>query len=217
MKKFRAWDKKQKQMVTNFVIAPTSPGWSAFNFDSSLSDEIEKIYKNLCGDTLAWAGDYSVIDWGNWHGIEEYVIMQFTGLLDKHGNQVFEGDVLKLFHKYDQTEDIFHLSDFIGDTCCLRQFDKEDIEIVGNQVFENPDLCSESVVCDSVERCEGWERWAATIFSDIKDSVCFSFESGDSHLLYYRISSSAKVLGIRENKKFAIRSLDNGMRVWRIS
>jgi len=95
MKKFRAWDKKQKQMVTNFVIAPTSPGWSAFNFDSSLSDEIEKIYKNLCGDTLAWAGDYSVIDWGNWYGIEEYAIMQFTGLLDKNGNQVFEGDIVE--------------------------------------------------------------------------------------------------------------------------
>ena len=36
--------------------------------------------------------------------------------------------------------------------------------------FIKDSMSPESVVCDSIMRCQGWERWAATIFSDIKDS-----------------------------------------------
>ena len=36
--------------------------------------------------------------------------------------------------------------------------------------FIKKSMSPESVVCDSVVRCPGWERWAATIFSDIKNT-----------------------------------------------
>ena len=32
---------------------------------------------------------------------------------------------------------------------------------------------TEGFVCDSILRCDGWERGAATIFGDIKDSFKF--------------------------------------------
>ena len=110
--KFRAWYKYGKKMVDLYKITPFA-----------VADH------NGTMDGLFLPFDNNMI------------LMQFTGLLDKNGKDIFEGDVLKLTHEYDQTEDKFHLHDFIDDTCYLRMFDMENIEIIGNQ-YENPELIS---------------------------------------------------------------------------
>ena len=69
------------------------------------------------------------------------ILMQYTGLKDKSGKEIYTGDILKLTHEYDLTEDKFHLHDLIDDTCYLRMFDVENIEIIGN-IYENPELIS---------------------------------------------------------------------------
>jgi len=43
--KFRAWDKRKREMTTNFVMAPTSPDWSPFPIEKA--ELIEKAQKEV--------------------------------------------------------------------------------------------------------------------------------------------------------------------------
>jgi len=80
-------------------------------------------------------------------------IMQYTGLHDKNGRELFEGDLIKIiprFPKEDGTEylrdDCFEIDDFCG---CVSYFEQMvhpsngepevEFEIIGN-IYEHPEL-----------------------------------------------------------------------------
>lgn len=66
--RFRAWDKEFKEMVQVYALV----------FDEQI---IKATYKN--GNVVK-------------EDIKNYVLMQSTGLRDKNGKEIFEGDVVKM-------------------------------------------------------------------------------------------------------------------------
>lgn len=140
--KFRAWDKVKKIMRSSVL----SLSWL---YGESLND--------ISVDTENGPED------GN---IDNFIIMQYTGLKDKNGREIYEGDIVHLWNKYSD-DGIKHDWGkwevyFCGDRWRLKngdiEYDNGDyyhgyevnwgdnntsfIEVVGN-IFENPEILKE--------------------------------------------------------------------------
>ena len=86
-----------------------------------------------------------------WENIEDFEVMQYTGLKDKNGVEVYEGDILKLFYGKENTPltttkvyfneegywDSKNLSEQHPFRACYGGFSK--CEVIGN-IHENPEL-----------------------------------------------------------------------------
>ena len=117
--KFRAWDKKKKKWLF----------------------EYEKLGGfSLIGETVL-LGKLGLIKLEDWKNIE---IMQYTGLKDKDGNEIYEGDIVKtqttehgIVRWIDQIDDG---TEWTGWNLNYNNIDgDQDFEIIGN-IYENPEL-----------------------------------------------------------------------------
>ena len=73
----------------------------------------------------------------------EVKIMQYTGLLDRTGKEIYEGDIVK-FGNWKPKEIVYYYKNFAGfslkDTdCWLLDYDTKEMEVIGN-IYENPEL-----------------------------------------------------------------------------
>ena len=112
--KFRVWNKHYKEYVK------PSDGCSDYSFIQ---------YKS---------GNFSLFG----VSAECLVIQQYTGLKDKNGKEIYEGDICKVnLHGYMKTNTIvFQNGAFCFDGYAMCQYNEEQIfEIIGN-IFENPEL-----------------------------------------------------------------------------
>lgn len=121
---FRAWDKEENEML--YSDPELSIGFNVF--------------------TGKWTGGKSDFE------LEHIILMQYTGLKDKNGKEIYEGDILKqadediIVAEYkclevDAFEGIgFNLWSFIGE---YNKFDcarlQSELEVIGN-IYENPEL-----------------------------------------------------------------------------
>ena len=76
----------------------------------------------------------------------DYLLMQYTGLKDKNGKEIYEGDIVKLTaiggYLQDgsfEVENIISFHENFSHDDRYYQMDKEKIEIIGN-IYENPEL-----------------------------------------------------------------------------
>lgn len=114
--KFRAWDKGKKEMET-------------FNLYDISYDYDNGYWLKGAGASL------------NFDVLKDTEIMQFTGLLDKNGKEIYEGDIVEFssFEEGREREEISWAKHFTG--FCFSKEDADRYEIIGN-IYENPELLS---------------------------------------------------------------------------
>lgn len=100
----------------------------------------------------AWNGERmkEVLTWGFNEGFistpketspqEDFKVMQYTGLKDKNGKEVYEGDIVEYSNWIDETGSQFS-NILIEDITKIPDIDFEYCKIIGNR-FENPELLS---------------------------------------------------------------------------
>ena len=134
--KLRAWDSKEKEMLysdklmdfAQFICDKTDEGISCYaHRGTEWVDEGEE-----CGERDI----FDKLD----------NIMQFTGLKDKNGVEIYEGDILRYFEQLvvvEYNNDRFALR-WLAKNCYYREdleywATKQKIEVIGN-IYQNPEL-----------------------------------------------------------------------------
>ncbi|HEL2122762.1 TPA: hypothetical protein TZC25_001183 [Streptococcus suis] len=118
--KFRAWDTFHNKWVKHFYIT-----------ENGLIYNMEQPHRDLIGAVpIEQSG---------------LVVMQSTGVFDKNGKEIFEGDVVNIFgeklSKIYYSDGAFCVDILIGGTP-LHAFLSEQLEIIGN-IHRNPELMEE--------------------------------------------------------------------------
>jgi uncharacterized phage protein (TIGR01671 family) len=124
--KFRAFIKKKRKMYYGWNIVPD--------------------YDVLKGNKLfGWFGDTDSKEEA-WQGYtyNQFELMQFTGLLDKQGKEIYEGDIVKTINEHIGIIEFFYgvyrTNEDDGKIRVLGiDIAQSNIEVIGN-IYENPEL-----------------------------------------------------------------------------
>jgi len=115
--KFRFWDLDKCKMIINNIYGITQNPLGL-----SMSDNLRPL--------ISINGDYCLPNFG-----QKCVTMQYTGLKDKNGKEIYEGDILR-HEKYNSTG---VMEWDIKNGCWTKFYPIIFFEVIGN-IYENPEL-----------------------------------------------------------------------------
>ncbi|MFA1821188.1 YopX family protein [Virgibacillus oceani] len=148
--KFRAWDKKA-ELLLPVKMMNWAEWWVSSDPTFGQSDALDYGERNSFRNKET----------------DRHILMQYTGLKDKHGKDIYEGDIVKGFYEeYDTYFDVVNKHEFISDVkwveSCFAvhrntastegrirdygyqsEWNSETVEVIGN-IFENPELLEQS-------------------------------------------------------------------------
>lgn len=117
--KFRAWDKKEKKIVDDFFES-----WDLVLYQGG--NDVGYHLEDDSGEPIK----------GEWE------LMQYTGIKDKNGKEIWEGDIIKEFYNGENYEVGFYEGAFYPiphDVLQETLGEIEECEVIGNK-FENKEL-----------------------------------------------------------------------------
>jgi len=134
--KFRAWDAQHNCMTYKVLVGNTCDKDDRYTAHSLIRDVTKKDYS-----------DDSV--WMHFDEYSEVVLMQYTGVKDKNGVEIYEGCIVEITSKvaHTTTRGGVYYDDrvcaFMVDDTIFKQYlpitIEDTIEVVGN-IYENPEL-----------------------------------------------------------------------------
>jgi len=133
--KFRAWDKEKEKMVI-----------AAWRMSMNLNG-------NIYWKVDHYDGNFNLKEREETDGNNRFTLMQFTGLHNKNGQEIYEGDICKYSYINPMTREertfvwkvewsngaywLHSIDDSLQDT--LLWIQHKEIEVIGN-IYENPEL-----------------------------------------------------------------------------
>lgn len=122
--KFRAWDKTDKEMVDYFHIQSNNGSVTVYEYSADAFED-----QRLPED----ATDHI-----------DYILMQYTGLKDKNGKEIYEGDIV-VTHGWQGAIEMSHTGAYVIAQGSFKEllhdyvYNKWDIEVIGN-IYEDKEL-----------------------------------------------------------------------------